>query len=148
MANRISPPDRGQPLDVSYIYQLATTLNDLADSVSTATAKYATVNTRDAGPQSMKTSETKFYAGYFDVVNNETVTVGQTKPFSITFNTDFKYAPIATATPMNVGTSIIGNDVTVVITSITTSRIDGVVRFNSAGSVSVSVNVIAIGVPA
>jgi hypothetical protein len=145
---RISPPDRGQPLDVSYIYQLATTLNELADSVSTATAKYATVNTRDAGSQSMKTAETKFYAGYYDVVNNETVTVGQTKPFSITFNSDFKYAPIAVATPMNTGTSVIGNDVSAIITSITTSRVDGLIRFNSAGSVSVSVNVIAIGVPA
>lgn len=145
---RISPPDLGQPLDVSYIYQLAIALNDTADSISSATSKYATVDTREAGRQSMKTAEAKFYAGYVDIVNNENVTAGTTKPFSFNYPSDFKYAPIATATVVNSGTSAIGNDVTVTITSITTSRVDGVVRFGSSGSVSTSVNVIAIGVPA
>lgn len=145
---RIAPPDQGQPIDTAYIYKLAMAINDTADQVSSASSKYATVDTRDAGRQSMKTSESKIYAGFVDVVNNENVTAGTTKSFSINYPSDFKYAPIATATVMNAGTSDVGNDVTVVITSITTSRIDGVVRFGSSGSVSISVNVIAIGVPA
>jgi hypothetical protein len=145
---RIAPPDIGQPIDVTYIYRLAVALNDLADSVSNATTKSSIVDTRDAGRQSMKTAETKFYAGYVDIVNNENVSAGTTKSWSINYPSDFKYAPIATATVVNSGTSEVGNDVTVVITSITTSRIDGVVRFESSGSVNIAVNVIAIGVPA
>jgi hypothetical protein len=48
---------------------------------------------------------------------------------------------------VNRGTSSIGDDVTVVIRSITTSRIEGIVKFNKAGQVTTSVNITAIGIP-
>jgi hypothetical protein len=40
-----------------------------------------------------------------------------------------------------------GQNVTVTLQSITTSRVDGTIRFNTAGSVAVKVNLIAVGVP-
>jgi hypothetical protein len=61
----------------------------------------------------------------------------------------FKFPPVVTATPFNSapGASTASNDVFAVITSVTNSEIRGFVRFNSGGLVSVSINVIAIGIP-
>ena len=81
-------------------------------------------------------------------MTNETVSSSTTKTFSIDFASEFKYPPIVTATAVNTGTSTIGNDVFAIITSVSTSRVEGIVRFNSSGSVSTSVNIIAIGLPA
>jgi hypothetical protein len=144
---KIPLPDRGQPLDVTYIYQIADAINQVSNEVSSATYNYTTVSTRDAGDQIIQTRAAKILAGYIDITNNESVTAGTTKPFTFSYNADFKYPPIATATVVNRGTSDIGDDVTVVIRSITTSRIEGIVKFNSAGQVTTTVNITAIGIP-
>ena len=145
---KVPLPDRGQPLDVTYLYQIANALNDAVDTISTATYNYTTVDTRGVARQDVKNSNAKFYATYKDIVTDETVSSNTTRSFFVDFASEFKYPPIVTATAVNTGTSAIGNDVIVVITSVTTSRVEGVVRFNSSGSVSTSVNVIAIGLPA
>lgn len=143
---RIPTPDRGQPIDVPYIYQLATAVNDLSDQIDASSERYTTVFTRDAQRQDLRTSDTKFFASFQDLYAQVEVRAGDTKEF--VFQIDgFKYPPIATVSPINTGTSVISNDVLAVITSITNSEIRGFVRFNSSGQVSISVNVIAIGVP-
>jgi hypothetical protein len=144
---RLPTPDRGQPIDVPYLYAMATAINNLADQIDASSEKYTTVYTRDVGKQDQKTSDTKFFASFFDLPQQLQVNQGDIREFF--FNIDgFKYPPIAVATPINTGTSNASNDVLVTITSITASRIDGFVRFNSAGLVDVAVNCIAIGVPA
>jgi hypothetical protein len=145
---KVPLPDRGQPLDVTYLYQIANALNDAVDTISTATYNYTTVDTRGIGKEDVKNSNAKVYAAYKDIVTNETVSSSTTKTFSIDFASEFKYPPIVTATAVNTGTSTIGNDVFAIITSVSTSRVEGIVRFNSSGSVSTSVNIIAIGLPA
>lgn len=145
---KVPLPDRGQPLDVTYLYQIANAVNDLSDSISTATYNYTSVDTRTIGRQDLKNNNAKFYAGYVDVVTDVTVFANTTKPWSINFASDFKYVPIVTATPVNTGTSTIGNDVTITITSVTTNAVNGIVRYNSSGNVSTSVNIFAIGLPA
>lgn len=144
---RIPLPDRGQPLDVTYLYQIATAINDISNEVSSGTYNYTTVSTRDAGDQITQTKSARIVAGFVDIVNNESVIAGSTKPFSFSYSSDFKYPPIAIATVVNRGTSDIGDDITVVIRSTTTSRVDGVVKFNSSGQVTTSVNLILIGIP-
>lgn len=145
---KIPVPDRGQPLDVTYIYQIANAINEVSNEISSATYNYTTISTRDAGNQTIQTRAAKVIGAYVDIATNETVTAGITKPFYYTYPSDFKYPPIVTATVVNRGTSDIGDDVTVVIRSVTTSRIDGVVKFNSAGQVTTSVNLLVIGIPA
>ena len=145
---KVPLPDRGQPLDVTYLYQIANALNDAVDTISTATYNYTTVDTRGIGKEDVKNSNAKVYAAYKDIVTNETVSSSTTKTFSVDFASEFKYPPIVTATAVNTGTSTIGNDVFAIITSVSTSRVEGVVRFNSSGNVSTSVNIIAIGLPA
>ena len=144
----LPPPDRGQPIDVSYIWNIVTKLNGLAEQIQESSAKYTTVYTRElADPQNLKTSDTKFFASYVDLPQQLQITTrGQKESFSVNIS-GFKYPPIVTATTVNTGTSDAGNDATASITSVTNSRIDGFVTFNSTGNVNVAVNVIAIGIP-
>ena len=145
---KVPLPDRGQPLDVTYLYRIASALNDAVDTISTATYNYTSIDTRGIGREDVKNSNTKVYAAYKDIVTNETISGSTTRTWAIDFASEFKYPPIVTATAVNTGTSPIGNDVFAVITSVSTSRVEGIVRFNSSGNVSTSVNIIAIGLPA
>jgi hypothetical protein len=67
--------------------------------------------------------------------------------FTYSFPGEFKYTPIATATAINTGNTVAGKNVTIVLKSITTSGVEGIVKFNTSGDVSVDVNLIIIGVP-
>jgi len=144
---KIPLPERGQPLDLTYIYNLASAINELSDQVSPSTYKYVTIDTPSAGKQSVKASEARIIAGFVEVTNNSTVSSGNEKTFSYDFSTDFKYAPIVTATPVNVGNTQAGKDVSVVLKTVTTSRVEGVVRFNTSGDLSVGVNLTIVGIP-
>jgi hypothetical protein len=143
---RIPTPDRGQPIDVPYIYQLATAVNDISDQIDASSERFTTIFTRDAQKQDLRTSDTRIFASFLDLYSQVEVRAGDTKEFVFQID-NFKFPPIATVSPINTGTSVISNDVLAVITSITNSEIRGFVRFNSSGQVSVSVNVIAVGVP-
>ena len=147
---KVPLPDRGQPLDVTYIYRIAEALNDAVDTISTATYNYTTINTRDFPRTDVKNSNAKIYATYVDIVTNETVAANTTKTFTVDFASEFKYPPVVTATAVNgaIGEgSPISGDVIVTINNVQTSSVSGSVRFNSSGNVTVSVNVIAIGLP-
>jgi hypothetical protein len=144
---KVPLPERGQPLDVSYIYQLTNALNQLSDQVSTATYNYTTIDTVSAGKQNIKTSEARMIGGSITVASNSTVTASTTKSFSYTFPSDYKYTPIVTASPINTGKTSAGENVSVVLTDITRSSVNGLVRFNASGDVSVIVNLIIIGIP-
>jgi hypothetical protein len=144
---KVPLPERGQPLDVSYLYQLTNALNQLSDQVSTATYNYTTIDTVSAGKQNIKTSEARMIGGSVTVASNSTVTASTTKTFSYTFPSDYKYTPIVTASPINTGKTSAGENVSVVLTDITRSSVNGLVRFNASGDVSVIVNLIIIGIP-
>ena len=141
-------PERGQPLDVTYIYQIVKAVNDLSTQASTSINKYVTVDTPNAGKQSVKTSEARIIGGYVSVTNGGTQTAGSALTFSYSFPTEFKFAPIVTATPVNIGTtSDAGKDVTVTLSAITTSGVAGTVKFNVGGDTSIGVNLIIVGIP-
>ncbi len=144
---KVPLPERGQPLDVSYIYQLTNTINDLSTQVASATYNYTTIDTVSAGKQSIKTSESRVIGGFVEVANNSTVSAGNEKTFSYDFPSDFKYAPIASATPVNIGNTPAGQNITVTLKSVTTSRVEGVVRFGASGDLSLVVHLILIGIP-
>lgn len=143
---KVPLPERGQPLDVSYIYQLTNALNQLSDQVSSATYNYTTIDTT-AGKQNIKTSDARIVGGSITISNDSTVTAAQTKSFTYTFPSDFKYTPVVTASPINSGKTSAGEDVTVVLTDVTRSSVTGFVRYNANGNVSTVVNLIIIGIP-
>lgn len=143
---KVPLPERGQPLDVAYLYTLANALNDLSSQVSPSTYKYVTVDT-PGGKQSVKTSESRIIGGYIEVASGSTVTAGNEKSFSYEFPAEFKFAPIATATPVNFGNTSAGRNVSVILKTVTTSKVEGTVRFNASGDVSVAINLIVVGIP-
>ena len=144
---KVPLPERGQPLDVPYLYKLVDTVNQLSTEVSSATFNYATIDTRTAGKQNTKTSETRIVGGYVPVVATlSTVSASTEKTFFLEF-TDFKFAPIVTATLENTGGTPAGKNVNVILTSVTTSRIDGFVRFGESGNLAIAVNLIIVGIP-
>jgi hypothetical protein len=145
---KVPLPDRGQPLDVTYMYQLATAINDVSDSISTATGKYATIDTRTIGRQTFKIQDIRIFAGYIEAANTTTVSPTTTIEKSVDFGVSFAYPPIVIATIINNNTKAAGDDATVVVSSTTTSSASFRVRFATTGEASVGINYIAIGVPA
>jgi hypothetical protein len=144
---KVPLPERGQPLDVTYIYQLADTINDLSTQVSSATYNYTTVDTANGTKQSIKTSEARFVGGYLVVSSNATVVAASDISFSYDFPSDFKYQPIVTATPLNIGGTPAGQNVSVILKTVTTSRVEGIVRFGASGNLSLAINLIILGIP-
>lgn len=142
---KIPLPERGQPLDVTYIYQMAEAINTLSTQISSATANTTTVNIPLVGEQTLKTSEAKIVATYKQITSTD-VKSGNTEAFSCNFSA-FKYPPIVSATVVNTDATTAGKDVTVVVTSVTTSRVDGFVRFGTDGKLSVVVHLVLVGVP-
>jgi hypothetical protein len=140
-------PERGQPLDVTYIYQIVKAINDLSTQVSPSTYKYVTVDTPNAGKQSVKASEARVIGGYVQVTTSTTQTAGSSQQFAYDFPSEFKFAPVVTATPVNVGNTDAGKDVTVTLKSVSTSKVEGTVKFNSGGDTSIGINLVIIGIP-
>lgn len=149
MAN-IPVPERGQPLDLTYIYQIANTVNQLAQNSSYSSNKFSSVQVPvpNVPRQDVKINDMRVVGGYQDLALNLSVNAGQTVSFSYNFPAaDFKYPPIVTATPQTISVTDSGTDATVTITSVTTARVEGVVRFNTSGTASVRINIVAIGIP-
>lgn len=147
MTARIPLPERGQPVDLTYIYQMAEAINDIALQLSPSNNKYVTIETPADGKQSTMSSGVKINAAYVDVYSNATVSAGAEQSFSYNYPAAYKYTPVATATPVNVADTPAGRNVTVILKKVTTSRVEGVVRVNTAGDVSVGVNLIIVGIP-
>lgn len=144
---QIPLPERGQPLDVAYISRLAQEINNLSKDASTARYDYITIDTKDSGPQNKKMSEVRVLGVIKKLPAGKTVSPGDQVAFDHPFNGEFKFAPVVTATAINVGGTGAGENVTVILKEPTTSGISGNVRFNETGTASVNVNLIIIGVP-
>lgn len=145
--SRIPVPERGQPLDVSYIYQIVKAINDISSQLVSRVGRYTTVDT-NSGQQNIRTSDARIVAGYINVVNNSSTSADGEGSFSYSFD-DYSYAPVITATPILLGEegTESGKDVTVVLTKITTNRVEGIVKFNTIGIASVGVNLLVVGIP-
>jgi hypothetical protein len=144
---KIPTPDRGQPLDVSYVYQIVEAINDLASQISSARYKYASIDTTN-GNESTLLTDTKVVAGekvIYPTLTN--VTAESTQSFSYSFKGEYKYPPIVTVTPVLIEGTSSGQDVSVVIQNVTNSSVNGIVRFNTGGSLALKVHIIAVGIP-
>jgi hypothetical protein len=144
---KLNLPDRGQPLDVTYIYKMAEAINDIALQVSPTNSKYLTVDAGANGKQNRRISESRILGGYKEIIGGGSVISGQEISFTYDFGVEFKFAPIVTATIVNVTDRPAGKNVSVILKSPSTSKVDGVVRFNTAGDLTVGVNLIVIGIP-
>ena len=107
-----------------------------------------TNHTSKINGQSLQTSNTRFVAMTQQVSSGEAAKGGDlitNNEFS--FDYEFKYPPVVTISPVNVGMNDEGANVIVSIKEVTTSKVVYDVLYNTTGTVSISVNIIAIGVP-
>ena len=139
----LSLPERGQPLDVNILYDITEQVNSLTNALTVRASSSSQVN-KDTG--SVGTSSLKFYAETKPLVATS-VSGGQTEEFTISYPTSYKYTPVVTVTVLNNTGSNAGNNVTIVLTNVTTSLAKGIVRYNESGTVNLSVNAIVVGLP-
>lgn len=132
-------PERGQPLDVNYIYDMASQINNLTNAVTIRSTSSSRIN-----ENSDTTSNLKFYAAT-KTLSTTNASGNTTESFFFTYP-EFKFAPVATITIINNSGSTSGDDVTHVLRSVTTTRAEGIVRFGTSGAVNLSVSIIVIGI--
>jgi hypothetical protein len=140
-------PERGQPLDLTYIYQIANAINNISTQVYSSSYKYVTIDTPDTGKQSLNSSDTRTIAATQNVANNTTVTATTEVSFSFQIDPPLKHPPVATATLQNFGGTSAGKDATILLTSVERNVVSGIVKFNSNGDASVNVHAVIIGIP-
>jgi hypothetical protein len=146
--SRIPLPSRGQPLDLSYIYQLAEVINLMAEDLSPTTGRYSSIDTASAQTQNVRTSDARIVGGYVTVSNSSTTSPDGEGSFSYNYS-DFAYAPIVTATPLLIDEAATesGKDISIVLTKVTNNRVEGIVKFSTIGVASVGLNLLIVGIP-
>jgi hypothetical protein len=144
----IQLPQRGQPIDYTYLYQLVEQVN----SVSAELSRSKTSNTFDNGNPSqardnLSASDTKIVATTLKFTDNMKDTKDSiTKTISFG-SAGFLYNPVVTVTPQIVdGSSTF--DLSTMITSITPNSVTVKINYNygKKQDVVIILNVLAIGV--
>jgi hypothetical protein len=146
--SRIPLPERGQPLDLSYMYSIVEAINSLASESAAITQKNNFVLKGITGNrQTQKILNSQVIASYFDIVQATAVTAGTLRTEKIIFDPVFSAPPIVTATIVNTSNTTSSTNTTVTVSNVTASGCTLNIRFNSAGQASLGVNVIAVGLP-
>lgn len=141
---KIPLPQRGQPIDVDYIYQIINQLNTLTNQVSSTSTTLSSVDNGINGIKESTTSNLRLYSSTKNVKKGS-VTASSNESWFVDFNPQFLYIPIVVATIVNNNASTAGNNIVSVIKNVTTSRVDGNIIFNTSGTIDVNINVIAVG---
>jgi hypothetical protein len=150
MSSKVPLPERGQPLDVTYLSVLASAINDLSESVSSVgTNRYTSIDISEDNPKVIKTSDAMVVGGYATVTNTTPNNAGSEKEFVYRFDNSFGFVPVVTVTPITLGDSATtaSKDISVVLSQVTVSEVRGIVTFKQTGISSVGINLIAIGIP-
>lgn len=146
--SRIPLPERGQPLDLSYIYTMAQAINDLSEEGSAlAQGNNFILQGKDGTLQSSKLYGSQIFAKYITISSLSSLNTGGEVTKQVDFTPGFSAPPVITATIVNAGNTVSGTDVSVVIQNITSSSAQITIKFGSSGLSSVGVNVIAVGLP-
>lgn len=141
---KIPLPQRGQPIDVDYLYQIVKEVNSLNDKISTSSTTLSVIN--NGIRKDSTVNNLRFYAETKNVKTGAAPSAGTSEQWSFDFSPAFKEVPVVVASVVNNTTSNIGDNIVVTIRTITTSKVTGQVRYNtSGGNVNVNVNIIAIG---
>jgi len=147
---KLSPPDRGQPLDLSYIRQIVSAINDLSNELSPEVANSTSIDTISGSTidkKTVRTANSRIVGGYKTVSYDSSKTPNSEVPFEYRYS-DFKLPPIVTVTPLlEPNATLASKDITVVLTTVATDHVAGIVRFNSQGVATVGMNIIAVGIP-
>jgi hypothetical protein len=137
---QIELPDRGQPLDISYLFRIAQEINRVAELVGTSISK---IKYRDTStPSQPLTSNVVFYAETQKIVDAN-LSVQPNAPASFDYSGIFKTTPVVISSV----TSVTGVSNLYPVLSGVTQNSCQVNVFSSAtsGAFSADVSIIAIG---
>jgi hypothetical protein len=142
-------PNRGQPFDLALVYKIIESINNLWNEVGVRVSAYSTIQTAKENFSSVRSSEVRTVAGFAEVINNDNVRTNDDKPFTFIFDRAFKYPPIVSTSLETIGESNTEatKSSTVILTKVSTLEIQGIVKFEKAGTAAVRVNLIAVGIP-
>jgi hypothetical protein len=142
---KIPLPERGQPIDLNYLYQIANSINNLSNQISTSNTTSVIDNGFDRR-EDITTNKLRFYATTKKIVTGNISQDFSSQGWSVDLQPDFLFTPVVVATVVNNTASPAGNNVTLVIGNITTNRVEGNIIYNKSGNIDININVIAIGV--
>jgi hypothetical protein len=137
---QIELPDRGQPLDISYLFRIAQEINRVSELVASRLSK---IKYRDtATPSQVLTSNIVFYAETQKIVDAN-LSVQPNAPASFDYSGIFKTTPVVTCSV----TSVTGVSSLYPVLSGVTQNSCQVNVFSSAtsGAFSADISIIAIG---
>ena len=142
----ISLPEKGQPLDVNYIYEMASQINSLTNSLAVRKTSSSQVN-----KVVETTGNLRFFAATLPVSekNASSTQVIPAPDFNYS-SAGFKTAPVVVATVVNLGGvsgTDAGNSATVVLKTVGAQQALGDIRFGLSGGLNIAINYIAVGIP-
>jgi hypothetical protein len=143
---RIPLPNRGQPLDTNYVYQIAETLNQLSEEGSALAQGKNFFFLRDSIERSSKIYGAQIYAGVKELYSG-TATAGQVVTTTFDFKPGFAYPPVVQATVENTGGTTSVSDVAITIQDVSTTSVKVSVKLITAGAANARVHLTAIGLP-
>lgn len=132
-------PSTSYPVDTNLIYEVIRGINVLSDAV----AKSA--GTSYLNGSTVPSNAVQIVTKTIQVVNNQNITAGETKSFDIDY-ADFAEIPIITTSLTVPGANFVSKNLSVILTSVTTTKASGFVRFGEGGVTTVSVNLLIAGV--
>lgn len=134
----LSPPSRGQPLDVDYIGSIVGQVNNLTRDIGDTTNAFSNINNVN-----VKTSKVRFFATQLNVATS--VAANQLWLDRQISYPAFQNFPIITTAIFTNSQNAVGDTFTTVIKSITTTAATIRINIPRAGAVNVNLHVIAIG---
>ena len=142
----ISLPEKGQPIDVNYIYEMASQINSLTNALAVRSSSSSQVN-----KVTETTGNLRFFAATLPVSAKTASSTEVIEMPDFNYSTaGFKTSPVVVATVVNKGGVSgvdAGNSATVILDDVGTSQSTGVIRFGLSGGLNISINVIALGIP-
>jgi hypothetical protein len=144
--SKLPLPQRGQPLDVSYINSIVTELNDVVSQTLPTSSNVTRIKySPNLTEEKTSTLRANIYGVVHSVATGATVTAGEERPFDITY--EYKYPPIVVATPWNQGGTDAGKNVSVYINNVTAAKATLVAKFATSGVATVDISILIIGIP-
>lgn len=143
MATVPTLPQLGQPIDVQYLYDIVQSLISINSELSRNTSATAYVDNGTSKDSAKKTSDLSISATTNTVATNQKATPNLTITKVIPFQMAFKFPPVVTVTPVSTNNA----NINVMINNIDSKSVTCTIIFNQAGTATVDLNVIAIGIP-
>lgn len=142
---QLSPPERGQPLDVDYLYEIVSAINTINTQITTTSNAESRVSgSIPTSTDAVRTASLKFYAVQVPV-SSGSKNADETDTVSVDFPFTFQFPPVVTATPLVQASDAQSKNVILTIKNVTTAKVDVLLTYKKSGQADVDIHLIAVG---